>query len=242
MRAPGFGALFGGAALFLLLLTATAAPQAATLRVAVAANFKPTLEGLNRAFEAETGHRILLSSASTGTLSTQISAGAPFDLFFAADQASVTRLEAAGLTGSARSVCYAVGRLVLAGGDDLGQLANPGLSLAIANPAVAPYGRAATQVLARPEFAGGAARKLVRGSSVAQAYQFWHSGSTDLGLLPASLAAGIDVPEAWHAPIEQYAVTLPRRASETAAAEYLDWIRGEQAQALIIAAGYRPCS
>ncbi len=228
--------------ILLLLLACIAATHGATLRVAVAANFKPTLQHISQGFEAKTGHRVLLSSASTGTLVNQISAGAPFDLFFAADRASVTHLGAAGHTAGSPGFCYAVGRLVLAGGDGrLAQLADPTLSLAVANPVVAPYGRAAKEVLARPEFATGAARKLVRGANAAQAFQFWHSGATDLALLPRSLADGTEIPADWHAPVEQYAVRLGDGAGDPALDDFLQWLQSEPAQAIIDAAGYRPC-
>jgi molybdate transport system substrate-binding protein len=228
--------------ILLLLLMGVAATHGATLRVAVAANFKPTLQRINEGFEARSGHRILLSSASTGTLTNQISAGAPFDLFFAADRASVAHLAAAGHTAGAPGFCYAVGTLVLAGGDGrLAQLADPGLSLAVANPVVAPYGRAAQEVLARPEFARGESRKLVRGANVAQAYQYWYSGATDLALLPRSLAAGTEIPADWHAPVEQYAVRLDAGAGNPVLTEYLRWLVSEPAQTTIAAAGYRPC-
>lgn len=224
----------------LLLLSMALPAGSATLRIAVAANFKPTLQKISDGFEQQTEHRVLLSGAATGALYHQISAGAPFDLFFAADRDSITRLEAAGRTGSTRGFCYAVGRLVLAGGD-LAQLANPDLSVAIANPAIAPYGRAAAEVLARPEFAAGDARRLVRGANVAQAFQFWFSGGVSLALLPRSLAHGTAVPASWHQPIEQFAVRLPRADSNAAADAYLEWLNSATVRTLIMDAGYQPC-
>jgi molybdate transport system substrate-binding protein len=200
------------------------------------------MERIASAFEARHGYRVLLSSAATGALYNQIRFGAPFDLFFAADRDSVARLEASGHTGGERGFCYAVGALVLVGGNgELAQLADPGQSLAIANPATAPYGRAAAQVLARPEFAAGSGRKLVRGSNVAQAFQYWHSGSVKLALLPRSLASGTPIPLAWHAPIEQFAVALPRGQTGPAVSAYLDFMNSDTVRHLVIDAGYQPC-
>ena len=225
------------ALLFMLLACPLWASE--PVRVAVAANFKRTLEHISQQFQAETGIRVTLSSASTGVLANQIKHGAPFDLFFAADQETPAKLLEWG-SGSS-TFCYAVGSLVLAGGDgNMAQLSDPRLSLAIANPVTAPYGQAALQVLAREEFNGGKARKLVRGNNVVQAYQFWHSGAVDLALLPRALVPvnATPVPREWHRPLEQHAAVLTRNAAVDA---YLNWIRSDTVRSLIIQAGYEPC-
>jgi molybdate transport system substrate-binding protein len=225
--------------LLILMLLAPVAPRAAEpLRVAVAANFRLTLEQINRRFEERSGHRVLLSSGATGALYTQILQGAPFHLFFAADRDRPRRLAAAGLAGIE---CYARGRLVLVGGG-LAELADPARSLAIANPDTAPYGAAALEVLARPEFAAGGSRRLVRGQNVAQAYQFWLTGGADLALVSRSLApGGVTVPVGWHAPVDQYLAVLEHRAGSAPVRAYMDWIRSDTVRSLIVDAGYDPC-
>ena len=230
--------------LLLLILTSVHAHADEPLRVAVAANFRATLQQASDLFQANTGIRVVLSSGSTGVLYTQIMHGAPFDLFFAADRDSAVKL-ATGTTGASRGelFCYARGRLALVGGDgNLAQLANPELSVAIANPVTAPYGVAAMAVLARPEFARGASRTLVRGTNAVQAYQFWHSGAADLGLVPRALALdATPVPAGWHPPVEQFAIALSPAADNPALASYLNWIRSDTVRTLILDAGYEPC-
>jgi molybdate transport system substrate-binding protein len=226
-----------------LLLMLLAAPLSAgePLRIAVAANFKPTLETITQQFQDQSGIKVTLSSASTGVLATQILYGAPFDLFFAADRETPQRVLALKTGKSGDAFCYALGSLVLTGGDGgLSALAQPGFSLAIANPATAPYGRAAMEVLTRPEFEAGDTRKLVRGNNAIQVYQFWHSGAVDLALLPRALAPAnaARIPLAWHEPLEQYAVVLRHTPSVNA---YLNWIRSDTVRALIMEAGYEPC-
>lgn len=224
----------------LLLLFALPLHASEPIRVAVAANFKPTLEIISSRFEADTGQRVTLSSASTGVLYSQIVYGAPFHLFFAADSNAPAQLMTAGITDSS-PFCYAIGSLALAGGNGkLTELTNPQLTLAIANPVTAPYGAAAMQVLAREEFEAGKTRKLVRGNNVVQAYQFWHSGAADLALLPRSLLlnAGTPIPQDWHQPLAQHAVVLKRN---TAVDAYLNWVRSDTVRALITDAGYESC-
>lgn len=226
--------------LVLLLALPAIARTGEPLRVAVAANFRPTLEQLSARFEEQTGQRVLVSSASTGVLYNQILHGAPYDLFFAADRERPRKLQEQGL---GTSECYARGRLVLVGGKgDLAALADPGRSLAIANPDTAPYGAAAMEVLARPAFATGRTRRLVRGNNVAQAYQFWQSGGTDLALVARALApAGTVIPAEWHRPLDQYVLVLDRGARRGAVQAYMDWMRSDTVRSQIIDAGYDSC-
>lgn len=222
--------------ILLVLLLPLSAWSGDTIRVAVAANFKPTLEVISAEYELASGHRVLLSSASTGALYSQILHGAPFDIFFAADATTPARLASMAQTPE----CYARGRLVLAGGSaDLQELANPAMSLSIANPKTAPYGAAALEVLARPEFDAGSGRKLVRGSNVVQAFQFWFSKGVNLALVPRSLApTASPVPLDWHRPLEQHVIALQDREAVVA---YLNWIRSDSVRSLINRAGYEPC-
>lgn len=223
----------------LLLMIIQPAIAAETLRVAVAANFKPTLQVISQQFMVATGHTVSLSAASTGVLSSQILHGAPFDILFAADRASTKLIAESGI--GQQPFCYALGQLSLVGGNaELADLADPSLSLAIANPAAAPYGRAAMQVLERVEFRDAADRKLVRGNNAVQAYQFWHSGSVNLALVPRSLAPvqAVDVPTHWHSPLEQWAIVLKPSAT---ADSYLQWLERSGVKEQINKAGYLPC-
>lgn len=223
--------------LLLIITLATSGIAAGEpLRVAVAANFRATLEQINQAYIAGGGSNVVLSSASTGVLATQIRHGAPFDLFFSADEPTVAALEAESLGG--QSQCYALGQLALVGGD-LDDLDDPGKTLAIANPETAPYGRAAAEVLARTELASATDRQLIRGASVLQAFQFWRAGAVDLALVARSQAPQAPpVPVAWHQPLRQHVLVL--RDSPDARA-YLRWLGSDTVRQMIITAGYLPC-
>ena len=229
------------AIVLLLFLSATPIWAGEPIRIAVAANFKPALEKITAPFLADSGITVTYSSASTGALATQIQHGAPYDIFFAADEETPQKILALKGHEQDQVFCYARGSLVMTGGDGkLASLAQPQFSLAIANPATAPYGRAAMEVLARPEFSAGESRKLVRGNSVAQAYQFWESGAVDLALLPRALVltGGTPIPSQWHKSLEQHAIVLKQNASVAA---FLQWLRSDAVRALITAAGYDPC-
>ncbi len=222
---------------FLLVLLVTPAKAAEPLRIAVAANFRGTLERINDRYSAQSGQQILLSSASTGVLASQINHGAPFDLFFSADEDTPVKLQAAGK--GLKSSCYAMGQMSLVGGD-LAALQRPELSLAIANPTTAPYGRAAMEILSRPEFSAIDRGSLIRGTNVLQAFQFWRAGAVDLALVARSLAPeGSPIPDSWHTPLQQNLLVLRHSKEATA---YLEWLGSDTVRQMIIDAGYLPCS
>jgi molybdate transport system substrate-binding protein len=230
----------------LLLMASAAAPGLAgenTLHLAVAANFRSAAQQIAAPFEVAHRVTVTISSASTGVLAAQLQAGAPFDLLLAADRARPALLHRRGLAATGPS-CYAVGSLVLLGAAEINAaLSDPALSIAIANPATAPYGTAALSVLTRDAFAGAGARRVIRGSNVQQALQFFDSGAADLALVARSLRPdALPVPSQWHAPIEQYALIPSRSAQPALARAFLDHMDSPGSQQVLAALGYGPCS
>ena len=227
--------------------------QAGEVSLAVAANFRQVAGEIAARFTAASGHRVKISAASTGTLYAQIAHGAPYDLFLAADRARPLRAVAEGLAVAGSAFTYARGRLALwspvAGRfrDGAAWLCSGGPArLAIANPATAPYGVAARELLQGLGCWRGLQGHLVRGASIAQAFQFAATENADAGLVawsqvrawrgaPGSLWL---VPEARHAPIRQTAVLLQRGRGNPAARALLEFLRGPAARALIRRHGY----
>jgi len=237
--------------LALALILAAGRVQADTALIAVAANFAKPAERLIQAFAAESGHEIEVSAGSTGTLAAQIRNGAPFTLLLSADERRPEELEAEGLAVAGSRFTYAVGKLVLWGPDPrwvvldpTASLTNPQLThLAIANPEVAPYGRAAQEALTALGVWDAVQAKLVRGEDVAQAYQFVASGNAELGFLALSQVldqsgSRWEVPQDLYGPIRQQAVLLKPGEGSAAAKAFLDYLRSEPAREIIRAAGY----
>lgn len=236
--------------LFALVIAGAPIASAAEARVAVASNFTKAARVLAAAYEQSSGHTINLSFGSTGLLYAQISQGAPFDVFFAADQARPQRAVDDGLAVAGTTLTYAVGRLVLLSFDEdvpisASVLGDPRVSrLAIANPATAPYGTAAIETLTAFGVLDKVAPKLVRGTNVAQAYQFVFSGSAEVGFV--ALSQVMDeadgnwwlVPQALHAPIAQDAVLLMRGADNIVAIGFLEFLKTDAARSIIAAHGY----
>jgi molybdate transport system substrate-binding protein len=211
--------------------------------VAVAANFRAAAEQLGERFTADTGIAVVVSSASTGVLVAQLRHGAPFDLLLAADQARPQALvdDAIGL---GPTQCYALGSLVLLGSDSINAaLADGSKSIAIANPRSAPYGAAALAVLNRDGFAGPDDRRVVMGSNVQQAFQFYDSGAADLALVARSLSPqrGLPIPGEWHPRIEQHAVISAATDQLETAQRFMAFILSSSARLLLQSFGYERC-
>jgi len=220
----------------------------ATAYVAVATNFKTTIDQLTGAFMAQQQHQLVVVSGSTGKLFNQIRQGAPFDLFLSADAQRASRLIDEGFAVQGSQLTYAVGRLAL-----LGTQPNPltilknnqFLRLAVANPRLAPYGLAAAQTLEKLKLEQIPTDKIVTGENVGQAYAMVATGNADLGFValsmiePARQAHTWIVPAEYHDPIRQDLVLLKRGQNNPAALAFLSFLSSSQAQMLIESAGYQ---
>jgi molybdate transport system substrate-binding protein len=234
-----------------LIVLAALPAHGDALRVATASNFRPAMLELARQFEADSGHEIDVIAGSTGKHFAQIVHGAPFDLFFAADGERPQQLELRGLGLPGGRFRYALGILVLwspqaALVDSAGAVLREGgfRHLAIANPVLAPYGRAAMEVIEALGVRERLQDRLVRGENVAQALQFVDSGNAELGFVALSQLLADDrcgrgscwkVDAELYGAIEQQALLL---SDKPAAREFLQFVQSPVAAAIIQAHGY----
>jgi molybdate transport system substrate-binding protein len=225
------------------------------VRVAVAANFKPTLERIAQQYhQRQPQAQIVISSASTGVLYAQIQHGAPFDIFLSADSARPKLLEQQGLTFKGSRQNYALGQLVLwAPHEQLtGQNSLAGLQgkLAIANPKLAPFGQAAKVALQRLAYWQSVEPHLVMTNNVQQVNQLMISGAAQMGFV--ALSQVLDeprhqywlLPTHYYPPITQQMVILNR--GKTGGAEHVqavsaffDYILSTEGQSIIRKNGYQ---
>lgn len=242
----------------ILLLIAIPAWASEPLRIAAAANLKPALDALILSFDAHAADaRVEAVYGSSGKLHAQIRNDAPFDLFFSADLDYPRSLADNGHSQGPPRI-YARGRIVLWSrtlGQDalrLETLDTPSVTrIAIANPRLAPYGRAAEQALRRSGLWERIQHKIVYGENIAQTAQFAASGHAEVGILALSLALNpalarnghhVEVPEAQHAPIEQAFVVTRRGAGHPLAERFADFVQGPEGQAILKAHGFVPPS
>lgn len=234
--------------LSLALAAAGAGPALAeTINIAVAANFTAVAEDLATRFEAASGHEVELSFGATGQLYSQITQAAPFGIFLAADVERPQKAIAEGFGVDGSFFVYARGRLALYGpgrylGDGKAALEGEFNKLAIADPAAAPYGKAAIETLTALGLYETLASKLVQGENISQTLQFVESGNAELGFIAASQVLGKadqwPVPEELHEPIAQGAVLLKSGEGNAAALAFFDFLQSDEAVSVIEAAGY----
>ena len=232
---------------------ATGAAYAESATIAVAANFTAPVEALQKLFERDGEHRLVITSGATGQLYAQITNGAPFDLLLSADREHVDMLIAAGLGDGKQHFTYAIGKLALWTRDveKFEPLALTALSrtdyrwLAIANPELAPYGLAAEQTLRKLGLWEPLQSRLVRGESIAQTFAMAETRNADLAFVALSQviayarpAAHFEVPPDLYEPIRQDAVLLKHGSGNAAAEAFLSFLRTSDATHVIEQFGY----
>ncbi|MEF1291999.1 molybdate ABC transporter substrate-binding protein, partial [Vibrio sp. M260118] len=159
--------------------------------VAVANNFHRPAQIIAAHFKQQTGHQILLSTGSTGQIYSQITHGAPYDVFLSADQKRPALLVQKQI--ATEQITYAKGRIVLWSPDKAlfsdGQQAlvsGEFEHIAVANPKVAPYGMASVQVMESLGVYPQLESKLVMGKGLNATYQYLVTGNAELGFLAMS--------------------------------------------------------
>jgi len=239
----------------LSMLLAFTSLQAESVMAAVSANFTSTMKELAPLFQKRTGHRIQMSSGATGAFYAQIKNGAPFEVLLAADDVVPEKLIDEGLATPGSRFTYAIGRVVLWSAregfvDSEGRVLSEGnfRFLAIANAAVAPYGRAAEAVLTRKGLLEALQSRIVRGESLTQTYQFVAVGNAELGFVALSQVIGSDgrlksgscwiVPADLVPPLKQDAVLLKRGERNRAASALLAFMKTAKAREVVRRHGY----
>lgn len=236
------------------LWTLAMSVHGAEVAVAVAANFAGPMAKISEGFTAATGHVLKLSSGATGKFYAQIVSGAPFEVLVAADDETPKKLIAEGHAVAGSNFPYAIGKLVLWSArpgyvDEQGAVLASGrfAHLAIANPKIAPYGRAAAEVLKARGLTDPITPTLVTAESIAQAYQFVLSGNAELGfvalsqvVVPGKPVQGSywQVPANLYGDIRQDVVLLKAGEKSDAAKALLAYLKSPAAKAVIQAYGY----
>ena len=238
------------------LLLACRATAAQGLTVAAASDLQSALPVIVAQFEKDTGQHVRLTFGSSGNFFAQIENGAPFDVFLSADVDYPKRLERSGLAERGSLLEYATGRLVLWTRTDSGVDVRGGLTVlasarvrrvAIANPAHAPYGRAAVAALRHEGLYERVREKFVLGENISQAAQFAQSGSVDVGVLALSLALSptlrssgtyVDIPESWHPPIAQAAVVLASSQQRALARQFIACLKTPEGMRILRSYGF----
>ncbi|MFM9939292.1 MAG: molybdate ABC transporter substrate-binding protein [Hyphomicrobiaceae bacterium] len=239
------------------------------VRVAAAASFRQALDQIVAAYEKQSGQRIVVTYGATGNLTGQMLHGAPFDMLLAADEEGTARLATAGLTTGPPQILVR-GRisLVLASKSPIGiRLAFTGDAIesvlpdvgglrdalatgkirrfAIANPELAPYGRAAKEALTKLNLLELTRPRFVFGENVGQVAQYVASGAAEAGItahaltIAEPLASALQtfaLPQGLHGPINQTFVVV--KQASAAAADFARFLVGPEARAIFDRNGF----
>src|SRR6267142_1581522 len=226
------------------------------IAVAAAADLKFAMGELAANFEKQTGTKVNVTYGSSGNFFSQIQNGAPFDLFFSADVEYAKKLEAGGLAEPGTLYNYAVGRIVIwmppgvnvdLNAQGMNALLDSAVQrIAIANPAHAPYGRAAVAAMKKAGIYEKVEPKLVYGENISQAAQFVQSGNAQAGIIALSLAISPpmkdgkswQVPAEMHPAIEQAAIVLKSAKNKDAARAFLEFVKSKEGRATLEKFGF----
>jgi len=220
------------------------------LRIAVAANFTPVLKILLADFTKQTGIKSQLISGASGAMFLQIKHGAPFDIFLSADSERPKQLEQAGFALAESRETYALGQLALYSSNmtsltqlSLEQLKRPPKRFAIANPEIAPYGKAAKEVLEHLDLWTSYKDRLIKGINIGQTFMQLRSKSVADGIVAQSQLvlnglSGVLIPTNYHQPIEQQLVIIKASKNHIQAQELTKFLLSPASQKLIVSYGY----
>ncbi|HEY3927803.1 MAG TPA: molybdate ABC transporter substrate-binding protein [Candidatus Koribacter sp.] len=238
----------------LLLFFALLAPALAQeLHVAAAADLSSALPKLVQQFESAEHCRVIVSYGSSGNFFQQLQNGAPFDVFLSADVQYPQHLSESGLTAG-NTVEYASGRIVLWTRNNSHLEISKGLkslvsaqTIAIANPAHAPYGRAAVSAIRSEGLYNQLSPKFVLGENISQAALFAQSGSADAGILALSLAFSpsmqssghyVEVPTSEYPPLRQAAVVMKSSKQQALAKRFVAFLSTDPARKILQQFGF----
>jgi molybdate transport system substrate-binding protein len=236
---------------FFLLVSITSFAQ--NLKVAAAANLQSIIKVLGDDFMKKTGIGIDPIIGSSGNLTTQITNGAPFDVFLSADMSFPQKLYDGGFA-TAKPVVYASGILIICSTQNLEfdnwerMLLTPAIKkVAIANPAIAPYGKAAEEALTLKGILSEIHSKLVTGESISQVNTYITTSVVDVGFTTQALVKDMEGKQTiyWKAvdpksysPIEQGMVILKHADGNANAQKFYQYILSADAKKIFKEYGY----
>lgn len=235
--------IFYLAAAFLMVLSAARGAACAQdkITIAAAADLTYALKEIAAGFEKDSGVNVTVSYGSTGMFDAQIRHGAPFDVFMAADANTVEALKRDGLVLPDTVKIYALGWIVLVANKnsgaaikDLKGLLDTSIKrVAIANPAHAPYGRAAQEALMSAGLWDEMKGKLVYGENIRQALQYVQTGNAQAGIVAKSVSntpevSAIEIDKTLYKPLTQAVAVVRSTKKEGRAREFIKYLTGPQ--------------
>lgn len=235
-----------------LPLAAQAAPSG-SITVSAAASLKNVLSSLGRDFQNQyRGTQVRFNFAGSGTLRTQIEAGAPVDLFIPADDKNMDELARQNLIETRSRRVLAGNRLVLIVSSDsrlnlksFGALSRGDVTRVAIGARGVPAGDRAREVFSRLGVASRIEAKAVRGKDVREVLAQVETGNVEAGVVYRTDALTSNqvkivaiAPTKFHAPIRYPGAIVSGAPNRALAEQFLGFLRSNKAKARLRAAGF----
>lgn len=222
------------------------------ITVVASSSFSRAFEELTKAYTTKNRAIVIMSYDATQNIAKQIENGAPFDVFVSADLEVIARLRTENLIVRESEKIFARGSLVLwlppsskLKISKLEDLSNSDITrIAIANPEIAPYGRAAVDVLKKMKLWEKVKDKVLYGQNVTQVKQYAETGNVDvafvaLAIVKDSQGTIIEVDEGFHQPLDNSIAIIKDSESKEAAQKFIDFVLSDEGKAILNKYGYR---
>lgn len=214
------------------------------ITVFAAASLKEALEEIKPELEQNTGIKLVLNLASSGTLQKQIEEGAPADLFISAGKKQMDALEGKSLIDKDSRIDLLKNSLVLIvsreykdkikSAEDLVGIDAP---ISIGEPETVPAGQYARESLNNMNLWDGISGKLVLAKDVKQVLTYVERGEAAAGIVYASDAVvmkdGMIIKkfdENTHSPIMYPAAIVAASKDKDSAKEFLGYLMSAEGQ------------
>jgi molybdate transport system substrate-binding protein len=237
--------------LLILLLACSAGLHAQHVKIAAAANLRFVLDEIkSRYLEVNPNAHLVINLGASGVLLQQITHGADYDVFMAADKSFPEKLKALGLAkGEVKT--YALGKLViwsktmdLSGGMKV--LSDGSVNrIAVANPDLAPYGSRAIECLKYYNIFETVKSKIVYADNIAQAAQFAQTGNAEVSFLAFSLVRSPEMKGSYfvpdpksYKPVEQALIRIKDPQSNVEADKFVKFVLGAACKPVFEKYGY----
>ncbi|PKN70760.1 MAG: molybdate ABC transporter substrate-binding protein [Deltaproteobacteria bacterium HGW-Deltaproteobacteria-12] len=222
------------------------------ISVAVAANYISAFKEIAADFEAKNKIKVEGTFSSTGNLYSQITNGAPYDLFLSADEERPARLSKDGVADA--PFIYAKGQAILWSANKnfckaktwQDALKNIQIKkISIANTQTAPYGAAAKEALQKAGLWDVLQSKLVNAQDIAQSFQYATTSAVDAGFCAMSATVSTEGKKGCffvinEAPeIIQSACILKRTTNRSAVEKFMEYLSSPAVKEIKTKYGYR---
>jgi molybdate transport system substrate-binding protein len=220
------------------------------ITVAAAASLTNAFTEVGAVFEKANNCTVNFSFGSTGTLSEQIVNGAPFDVFAAADESTIEKLDKEGQLFSDTIQPYAVGHLGIASLKksnieikSIEDLLKPEIKkVAIANTESAPYGIAAKQTLKNAKLWDKIEPKLVYGKNISDTLALVTTGNAEAGLISLSLKDDTLnftlIDSKMHEPIRQAIAVTKNAKEEELGQKFIEFVKSKEGTEIMSRFGF----